>query len=58
MTQTKRVSPEKPVASKKCKSHVKQEEIEMHHWKCVILKLKCDQRQCEIVLPMTAVGMF
>ena len=58
MTQMKCVSPEKPVASKKCKSYVKWEGIEMYHWKCVILKLKCDQRQCEIVLTMTAVGMF
>lgn len=58
MTQAKCVSPEKPVASKKCKFHVKREGIEMHHWKCAILKLKCDQRQCEIVLTLTTVGLF
>lgn len=58
MTQAKCVSPENPVASKKCKFHVKREGIEMHHWKCAILKLKCDQRQCEVVLTLTTVGLF
>lgn len=39
MNQMKYVSPQKPVISKKFKSHVKWEGKEMN-WKCVILKIK------------------